>query len=285
MILHITAGIFTPYRFAFFRNGLTVAVLAGAMCGLVGTFVVLRNMSSIGHGLSHAIFGGAAASAVLNINYYLGAGVWGLASGLAITSVSRRARVGSDAAIGIVTTASFALGLAFAAWFGRAKKSIDAVLFGSILGVDTTDVIAVAVIGLAVVATISFLYRPLLFATFDAEVAPTFGVEVGRIDGAMMLMLSLTILISMKVIGVLLISALIVTPTVTARLLSNSFSRIMWFGPAIGAVTCLVGMNLSYHLDIPPGAAIILTGALLFFAVFVSAGRKARGSLGGVHTH
>ena len=181
------AGIFTPYGFAFFRNGLTVAVLAGAMCGLVGTFVVLRNMSSIGHGLSHAIFGGAAASAVMNVNYYLGAGVWGLASGLAITSVSRRARVGSDAAIGIVTTASFALGLAFSAWFGQAKKSIDAVLFGSILGVDTGDVVAVLLIGLAVIATIAFLYRPLLFATFDAEVAPSFGVNVVRVDAAMML--------------------------------------------------------------------------------------------------
>jgi ABC-type Mn2+/Zn2+ transport system permease subunit len=210
------ASIATPYGFAFFRNGLLVAVLAGAMCGLVGTFVVLRNMSSIGHGLSHAIFGGAAASAVLKINYYVGAGIWGLASGLAITTVSRRARVSSDAAIGIVTTASFALGLAFSSRFGQAKKSIDAVLFGSILGVDTSDVLAVAVIGLAVVATITFLYRPLLFATFDADVAPTFGVNVGRVDAVMMLMLSMTILISMKVIGVLLISALIVTPTVTA---------------------------------------------------------------------
>jgi ABC-type Mn2+/Zn2+ transport system permease subunit len=281
----IAATVFEPYQFAFFRNGLTVAVLAGAMCGLVGTFVVLRNMSAIGHGLSHAIFGGAAASAVMNVNYYLGAGVWGLASGLAITSVSRKARVGSDAAIGIVTTASFALGLAFSAWFGQAKKSIDAVLFGSILGVDSADVLAVSLIGLAVIATIAVLYRPLLFATFDAEVAPTFGVNVSRVDAMMMLMLSLTILISMKVIGVLLISALIVTPTVTARLLSNSFSKIMWFGPAIGALTCFIGMNLSYHLDIPPGAAIILTGALLFFAVFLSAGRKARSGLRGVHAH
>lgn len=279
------AGVFAPYQFAFFRNGLIVAVLAGAMCGLVGTFVVLRNMSAIGHGLSHAIFGGAAASAVMNVNYYLGAGVWGLASGLAITSVSRKARVGSDAAIGIVTTASFALGLAFSAWFGQAKKSIDAVLFGSILGVDTGDVVAVVLIGLGVIATISFLYRPLLFATFDADVAPTFGVNVSRVDAMMMLMLSLTILISMKVIGVLLISALIVTPTVTARLLSNSFSRIMWFGPAIGALTCFVGMNLSYHLDIPPGASIILTGAVVFFAVFLGAGRKARQGLRNVHTH
>ena len=117
-----------PFQFEFFRNGLAVAVLAGAVCGLVGVYVVLRHMSYIGHGLSHSIFGGAAASAVLSVNFYLGAGLWGLLSALLIGRVARRGRIGSDAAIGVVTTASFALGLALSNAFGQAKRSIEAVL-------------------------------------------------------------------------------------------------------------------------------------------------------------
>jgi manganese/iron transport system permease protein/iron/zinc/copper transport system permease protein len=108
-----------PYGFQFFRHGLVVATIAGALCGLLGVFVVLRGMSYIGHGLSHAVFGGAAASAVLRINYFLGAGVWGIISGLLIARVARRRVLGADAAIGVVTTASFALGLALMNRYGQ----------------------------------------------------------------------------------------------------------------------------------------------------------------------
>jgi ABC-type Mn2+/Zn2+ transport system permease subunit len=101
-----------PFEFAFFRNGMAVATLAGALCGMVGVYVVLRGMSYIGHGLSHAIFGGAVASFVTNVNFFVGAGVWGVVSALLVSRVARRRTIGADAAIGVVTTASFALGLA-----------------------------------------------------------------------------------------------------------------------------------------------------------------------------
>ncbi|MFM8380758.1 MAG: metal ABC transporter permease, partial [Actinomycetota bacterium] len=101
-----------PFTYEFFQRGLVIATLAGALCGLIGVFVVLRNMSYIGHGLSHAVFGGAALAAVLNLNYFVGAGFWGLASGLMIAQVARKRIIGADAAIGVITTASFAVGLA-----------------------------------------------------------------------------------------------------------------------------------------------------------------------------
>ena len=125
-----------PYQFEFFRNGLMVATIAGALCGLIGVYVVLKGMSYIGHGLSHAIFGGFAASALLGVNFLLGAGVWGVASALMIGGVTRRRVIKSDAAIGVITTASFALGLALFALFGRRGANFDAALFGSILGVS-----------------------------------------------------------------------------------------------------------------------------------------------------
>ena len=108
-----------PFEFEFFRNGVVVATLAGGLCGLVGVYVVLKGMSYIGHGLSHAIFGGFAASTLLGVNLALGAGTWGLASALLISGVTRRRLIGADAAIGVITTASFALGLALFSIFGR----------------------------------------------------------------------------------------------------------------------------------------------------------------------
>ena len=182
--------ILEPFQFAFFRHGLIVATLAGALCGMIGVYVVLRGMSYIGHGLSHAIFGGAAASSVISFNYYLGAGIWGLASALMISRVTRRRIIGSDAAIGVITTASFALGLALFATFGVAKKSIDAVLFGSILGVATSDIWIIAAVTAGTAAVIFIRYRALLFTTFDPEVAEVSGVNTARIDALLMLVLA-----------------------------------------------------------------------------------------------
>jgi len=248
-------------------------------------YVVLRGMSYIGHGLSHAVFGGAATAAVMGVNYFLGAGLWGIASGLLIGRVARRRIIGADAAIGVVTTASFALGLVLFASYGQARKGLEASLFGSILGVERGDILAVILVGAIVLAAVMFRYRPLLFATFDPDVAQVSGVRVARMEALLMTLLSLTILVTMRVIGVLLISALLVTPAITARMLTNSFSRMLWLSPLIGSSTALVGTNVSYHTDWPPGATVILVGAALFTVVFVTTGVQGRRAVAGLHDH
>ncbi len=269
-----------PFEFEFFRNGLIVATFAGALCGMVGVYVVLKGMSYIGHGLSHAIFGGFAASALLGVNFVLGAGVWGVASALMINGVTRRRVIGADAAIGVITTASFALGLALFAIFGRRGRSFDAALFGSILGVSVRDVVAVGAVTLLVAAVIFFGYRQLLFTTFDPEVAEASGVRTARVDALLMLVLAAAILATMQVLGVTLIAATLVIPATVARMLTSSFSRMLILATAIGAVTGFVGMNLSYHLDVQSGPTIVLVGATLFAAVFVFSGARARHRLG-----
>ena len=265
-----------PFAFAFFRNGLIVATLAGALCGLVGTFVVLKGMSYIGHGLSHAIFGGFAASALLGVNLFLGAGVWGFASALLIGGVTRRRAIGSDAAIGVITTASFALGLALIKVFGSAGKNADAYLFGNVLGVDTAQVLLVTAVMIASVVTVFLAYRPLLFSTFDPEVADVSGVPTARIDALLMLLLAATILSTMTVLGVTLVAATLVIPPVVARMLTNSFGRMLVLSTAIGTACGFVGMIASYHLDIAPGPTIVLTGSALFAVVFLATGVQGR---------
>ncbi len=266
--------ILRPFEFEFFRNGLIVATFAGALCGLVGVYVVLKGMSYIGHGLSHAIFGGFAASALLGVNFVLGAGVWGVASALMINGVTRRRLIGADAAIGVITTASFALGLALFAVFGGRGRSFDAALFGSILGVGIEDVWAIIAVTVFVALVVFFQYRQLLFTTFDPEVAEASGVRTARIDALLMLVLAISILATMQVLGVTLIAATLVIPATVARMLTNSFSRMLWLATSIGAVTGFVGMILSYHLDVQSGPTIVLTGATLFALTFIGTGMR-----------
>jgi len=279
----VALDILAPYDFAFFQRGMVAATLAGALCGVLGVFVVLRGMSYIGHGLSHAVFGGAAASAVMSINFFVGAGIWGIVSGVLIGRIARQKILGADAAIGIVTTASFAGGIALLNRYGQARKSIEAVLFGSVLGVSWVDIITITSVAAAVFLVVLLAYRKLLYATFDPQVAAVSGERVAFIEVMLMVMLSVTILVTMRVIGTLLISALLVIPAATARMITNSFARMLMLSPVFGAVICLVGMNLSYHLDTSAGATIILVSAAGFTATYLLAGRRARQRVASLH--
>jgi manganese/iron transport system permease protein/iron/zinc/copper transport system permease protein len=191
--------------------------------------------------------------------------------------------IGADAAIGVVTTASFALGLALLNRYGQAKKSIEAVLFGSVLGVETVDIIAVSVVAILTAVLVFGLYRHLLFATFDPEVAQVSGIKVSWVEALLMGMLSLTILVTMRVIGTLLISALLVIPASVARMLTNSFSRMLWISPLVGATSAFIGMNLAYHLDTSASATIILVGTLMFIVVYAVSGLRGRSRIAHIH--
>jgi manganese/iron transport system permease protein/iron/zinc/copper transport system permease protein len=274
-----------PLQFGFVRHALVVCTVAGALCGLLGVFVTLRGMSYIGHGLSHAIFGGAAICAAISVNFFVGAGLWGLASGLAISRVTKRRIIGSDAAIGVITTASFAFGIALLGFYSRVKQSIEATVFGSVLGVSRADMWLVIAVAVTTVAIIAATYRALLFTTFDPEVAEVSGVNVSRIDALLMLLLSFAILASMKVLGVTLIAAAIVVPAVVARMLTNRFATMLWLSTLIGALCGLSGMYLSYHLDVSSGATIVLVGFILFVAVFTVTGRRGLRRVTGLDDH
>ena len=277
--------VFEPLQFGFVRHALVVCTVAGALCGLLGVFVILRGMSYIGHGLSHAIFGGAAICAALSVNFFIGAGLWGLASGLAVSRVTKRRIIGADAAIGVITTASFAFGIALLGLYARVKRSVDATVFGSPLGVSRGDMWLVIAVAAVAVVVVVLGYRSLLFTTFDPEVAEVSGVKVTRIDALLMLLLSFAILASMKVLGVTLIAAALVVPASIARMLTNRFATMLWLSSLIGGLCGLTGMYLSYHLDVSSGATIVLVGFVLFSAVFAVTGRRGLRRVGGLDDH
>ena len=281
----IVQTLLDPFQYQFFVKGLVAAVLAGALCGLIGVFITLRGMSYIGHGLSHAIFGGYAAAPLLGVPIILGAGPWGLASALAINAVTRRHRIGADAAIGVVTTASFALGVALLTKFGNKGPAFDSLLFGSINGVALADLWLLAGVFVGTVVVFTVLYRQLLFSTFDPEVARVSGVNVGLMDTILMVVLSMSILATLSIIGVTLVAATLVIPPVIARMITDSFARMLWLATVIGLACGAVGMYLSYQLEIPSGTTIVLTNAAVFLVVLLVKGARGLRSTAGMDEH
>ena len=279
-------AILEPLGYTFFLKGLLVAGLSGALLGFIGVYIVLRGMSYIGHGLSHSIFGGFAAVQLFATQFYiLGAGLWGIASALAINAVSKRSRLGADAAIGVITTASFALGVALFARFGSSGPSFENALFGSILGISVEQIVGLVAVSLLAVMFVFVRYRALLFTTFDPDVANVSGVRVGRVEAQLMIILSLSILATLTVIGVTLVAAMLVIPAVVARMLTDSFSRMLAWSTAVGTVSGLVGMYVSYYAEVPSGTMIVLVGTAIFLVVFAFAGSARRRKSAGLDAH
>lgn len=278
--------LFAPLEYSFFQKGLLVAALSGALLGFIGVYIVLRGMSYIGHGLSHSIFGGFAAVQLFAAQFYaVGAALWGIASALAINGVTRRTRIGADAAIGVVTTASFALGVALFAKFGTSGPAFENALFGSILGITTGQILGLVAVSVLAVVVVLGRYRALLFATFDPEVAEVSGVNVRRLEAIFMIVLSLSILATLTVVGVTLVAAMLVIPAVVARMLTDSFGRMLVLSTAIGTACGVVGMYLSYFAGVPSGTMIVLVGAAVFCIVLAITGGRGLRRSAGLDTH
>jgi ABC-type Mn2+/Zn2+ transport system permease subunit len=255
---------FEPFDYQFFVKGLIAAVMVGGLCGLVGVYIVLKRMAYIGHGLSHAVLGGAVVSFVLSINFLVGAAVWGFLCAQLITLTTKKRKIAYDAAIGVITTASFAVGIVIISRYKSFTRDFEAALFGNILGVNTGDLVAIAVVTVLTAVVLFVAYKHFLFATFDGEVAQFYGVPIGWVETLFSLVLAGTIVVSMQVLGVLLIAGATVIPPVSARMLTDSFRTMLVLSTALGAVCGFVGIYISYFVDVSSGASIVLVEAIVF---------------------
>ncbi|MCL1468742.1 MULTISPECIES: metal ABC transporter permease [Argonema] len=257
-----------PFRYEFFSRAILVGMMAGLLCGVMGVYITTRRMSYIAHGLSHAILGGAVLSYVLGLNFYIGSGIWGFAAALLIQYLTSR-RVYSDAAIGIVTTASFALGVAIISTYRKFSQNFEAALFGNVLGVSPTDLWVVTGVTVVLLSLVFLFYRPLLFWCFDREVAQVHGVPVWAMDTLFALMLATLLVATLNVLGVTLIISAVVIPASIARLLSNRFGLMMIISGVLGAAIAFMGIYLSYYFDIASGASVVLLSTLIFGCVLL----------------
>ncbi|MBK7491388.1 MAG: metal ABC transporter permease [Nitrosomonas sp.] len=253
-----------PLEYEFFRHALLAAFMIGASSGLIGVYVVLRGMSYVGHGLSHAAIGGAIVGITLNLNFYTGACAMGLLAALIINKITANNKIKLDAAIGIVTTAMFALGVAIVSKMRNFKQNFEAVLFGNILGITDQDLMIIALVAAITLITMFFSYRALLFSTFDSEAAQVSGIKTAQIQLLFSLLLTLSVIASLSVVGVTMVAATLIAPAVTARMLIDSFSKMVIYSMFLGAITGVTGMYLSYILNVPSGTTIVLFSALVF---------------------
>ncbi|CAN5635136.1 metal ABC transporter permease [soil metagenome] len=262
-----------PLQFGFMQRGLLASVLVAIICGLLGSFVVLKGLAFIGDALAHASFGGVALAFVLGVNIYLGAFVFAIATALGIGAITRRGRVRSDTAIGILFSGTFAFGILLISGFEGYTIDLFGYLFGDVLSISQADLWTIASLGLLVIVLVIAFYRQLLFVAFDPTVAEASGVPAGALNYLLLGLLGATIVISIQAVGIVLVISLLVTPAATAYLLTKKFHHMILAGMGFGSISALLGIYLSYYLDVASGAAIILVATALFFLFLALTGR------------
>lgn len=257
-----------PLRYGFLLRALVAAILVGAICALVGSYVVLKGLAFIGDALAHVAFTGIVVAFLAGFSFYVGALTAAVAAGLGIGWVTRRVGLSTDTAIGIVFSGVFALGVVLMA-IGIRTYTVDlfSYVFGDILAVRARDLWLIAAAGVLVLTVMLALYKELLFAHFDPVVAEAAGLPVGALQLLLLLLLSITVVVSVQAVGVVLVLAMLVTPAATAALVARRMPSMMVLAVLFGAVAALVGFYLSYYLSVPSGGAIVLVATVLFLAV------------------
>lgn len=261
-------------EFAFMQRALVAAILLGVVCGLLGFFVILRKLSFIGIGISHSALGGVAVGLLLGIHPLLAAGVFALAVALGIAWVGPRTRLSEDAIIGVFFSASMALGVVLFSLERGYQQDLFAYLFGNVLAISGGELIALATIGTGIAITLAAIFRPLLFVTFDEEIARAYGQRVDGLNALLLVLVALAVVIGVRLVGVLLIQALLVVPAAAAALWTTNYRSQLILSALFGAGCGALGLALSYQLDIAAGGTIVLVATLVFaFSALAGRGR------------
>jgi ABC-type Mn2+/Zn2+ transport system permease subunit len=259
-------AVLEPLALGFFVRALAAATIVGVVCAVVGTFVVLRGLAFIGDAISHAAFPGLVIAHVLGGPFLLGAGIAAVTTSLAIGVVSRRGGLRTDTSIGVLFAGTFALGIFLFSRIEGYVGDLFGFLFGNVLAISGSDLVALAILGGIVLLTVGALWKELLYATFDPLGAAASGLRVGWLESLFLALVALTIVVSLQAVGIILVVALLVTPAATAQLLVVRFGRLMGVAVAVGITSTVIGLYLSYWLDAASGATIVLVQTAFFLA-------------------
>ncbi|RNC69200.1 MAG: metal ABC transporter permease [Desulfuromonadales bacterium] len=260
------------FQYGFLIRALVAGSLIAALCAVLGVFLVLRRLSLIGDGLAHVTFGSVALAVFLrfqSVYTSLAAIPCVLLAALGILKLAERARIYGDAAIGIVSSLGIAVGIVLASLAGGFNVDIFSYLFGNILAISPFELGQTVVLFLVVCVTAGLFYPELFAITFDEELARTSGIPVDRINAILVLLTALTVVLAMKVVGIMLISALLILPAVIALQLARGFRTALVLAAGIGVVTVAAGIVISFLANLPAGATIILINIALLIASLV----------------
>lgn len=259
---------------AFLPKALAVAVMSSIVCGVVGTFVVLRGMAFIGDAVAHAVFPGLAVAFVISGNLILGGTIAGVLTAVLVAVFSQNRRLKEDSIIGIFFVAAFALGIVIISQAPGYAGSLQQFLFGSITGIPDSDLYVVGGTAAIVLLVVFLLHKEFVTVSLDRESARAMGLRVFWLDLVLYILVTLAVVISVQTIGNILVLALLVTPAATARLLTDRLGIMMLLAPIIGGVSALVGLYISWSWDFPTGGTIVLVLTAVFLAAWLLSPRQ-----------
>ncbi len=263
-----------PLTYAFMGRGLLAAVMVGVLCSVIGCYVVLRSMAFLGDAMAHAILPGIAIAYLLKGNLTIGALIAAVVVALGIGAFSQRGTIKEDTAISIMFTAALALGIALISSIRTYAVDLSHILFGNVLGVSPSDLWLTAILGVVILVITLICYKPFIVITFDPLLASTLRLPVQFLRNLLLVLLAMTIVTSMQTVGVGLVAAMLVTPGATAFLLTQRLPAMMGLAALLGALSSLVGLYISYYLNIASGSTIVLTATLFFLLAYLFSPRK-----------
>lgn len=261
--------ILEPISYQFMQNALLIGILIGILCPVVGTYLIVQRMSLLGDVMAHSVLPGLAIAFYLNINILVGAFVSGMISAILIALLRAQTRVKVDAIMALMFSSFFALGIMLITLL-RNRLDLDSFLFGDILSVTQTDVGRTAIITAIVLVIVRLTFKEMLFYTFDPLGARAVGFPVNLIYLGLMASVTATIIASMQTVGVVLVISMLVGPAITAYLVVKQLHAMMLVGAAIGVVSAVGGMYISYYLNVPSGPAIVLFNMTIFLVTLVA---------------
>lgn len=257
------------FSYAFMQRAFLAGLGVSVTCAVLGVFLVLRRDAMVGHGLAHVTFGGVALGLVLYVSPILVALAVAVFSALGILKLKERAGVYGDTAIGIISSLGMAMGIFLVSMAGGFNLDLFGYLFGNVLAISKEEVWASS-LALAVLVALALFYQEFVFLTFDPESAKASGVQVRRLDAVMAVLTAVTVVVGMKVVGILLISALLVIPAAAALQVARSFREALVISASLAAVSGLCGLVAAYYFDWPPSGTIVLMSGLFFLLLFLA---------------
>ncbi|MGG0644814.1 metal ABC transporter permease [Sporosarcina gallistercoris] len=255
-------------NYAFLQKAFITSVMVGIICGVIGSFIVLRGMALMGDAISHAVLPGVAISYMLSINYFYGAVLTGVLTAFGIGAISQNSRIKSDSAIGIVFSAFFALGIILITK-ARSATDLTQILFGNVLSVRDSDMWITLAIGAVVIGTVALFFKELLISSFDETMAAAYGLNTRFIHYAIMFLLTLVTVASLQTVGVILVVSMLITPASAAYLLTNRLSTMVFLASFFGALSAVIGLYFSFLYNMPSGPVIALATTSIFVIAFL----------------
>lgn len=262
------------FGYGFFQRALLAGLFVAVACAILGLFLILRRDAMIGHGLAHVTFGGVALGLFLNIIPLGAALAVAILASWTILKLKEKAGLHGDTAIGIFSSVGMALGIALATLAGRFNADLLSYLFGDILAIDALEVGLSTLLAAVVIIAILGNYRRLMYLTFDREAAKASGIKTTRLDLLLAVLTSVTVVLGMKVVGILLVTALLVIPAGAGLLLATSFKQALFFSSLVAFLSVVLGLLAAFYLDLPASATVVLTSFVLFGVFYRLRGKK-----------